>query len=81
MAAKVPVVPIVIRNVDDIGSRRPGAMRPGVVDVVVLPPIPVAGWTARDLDCRIAGVRQLFVDTLEDWPRPAARVRTRRKRR
>jgi putative phosphoserine phosphatase / 1-acylglycerol-3-phosphate O-acyltransferase len=73
MAANVPIVPIVIRNVDDIGSRTSGAMRPGVVDVAVLPPIPVADWTLRDLDRRIAGVRQLFVDTLGDWPRPVAR--------
>ena len=72
MAAKVPIVPIVIRNVDDIGSRASGTMRPGVVDVAVLPPIPVADWTLRDLDRRIAFVRQLFVDTLEHWPRPAA---------
>ena len=72
MAAKVPIVPIVIRNVDDIGSRASGAMRPGVVDVAVLPPIPVADWTLRDLDRRIATVRQLFVSTLEDWPRTTA---------
>ena len=69
MAAKVPIVPIVIRNVDDIGSRASGTMRPGVVDVAVLPPIPVEDWTLRDLDKRIATVRQLFVSTLEDWPR------------
>jgi putative phosphoserine phosphatase/1-acylglycerol-3-phosphate O-acyltransferase len=69
----VPVVPIVIRNVDDIGAGTPGTMRPGVVDVAVLPPIPVADWTLRDLDRRIAGVRQLFLDTLDAWPRPVAR--------
>jgi putative phosphoserine phosphatase/1-acylglycerol-3-phosphate O-acyltransferase len=73
MAAKVPVVPIVIRNVDDIGAGTSGTMRPGVVDVAVLPPIPVADWTLRDLDRRIAGVRQLFLDTLDAWPRPVAR--------
>jgi putative phosphoserine phosphatase/1-acylglycerol-3-phosphate O-acyltransferase len=73
MAAKVPVVPIVIRNVDDIGSRSSGTMRPGVVDVAVLPPIPVSDWTLRDLDRHIAEVRRLFLDTLEDWPRPVAR--------
>jgi putative phosphoserine phosphatase/1-acylglycerol-3-phosphate O-acyltransferase len=80
LAAKVPVVPIVIRNVDDIGSLRSGAMRPGVVDVAVLPPIPVTGWTPRDLDRRIAGVRQLFVDTLADWPRPVSGGRPRKQR-
>jgi putative phosphoserine phosphatase/1-acylglycerol-3-phosphate O-acyltransferase len=81
MAAKVPIVPIVIRNVDDIGSRASGTMRPGVVDVAVLPPIRVEGWTLRDLDRRIAGVRQLFVDTLADWPRPGVRRLPARKSR
>jgi putative phosphoserine phosphatase/1-acylglycerol-3-phosphate O-acyltransferase len=50
------------------------------VDVAVLPPIPVVGWTTRDLDRRIAGVRQLFVDTLADWPRPVSRGRPRKQR-
>jgi putative phosphoserine phosphatase/1-acylglycerol-3-phosphate O-acyltransferase len=72
MAAKVPVVPIVIRNVDDIGTRTSGTMRPGVVDVAVLQPVRVDDWTLRDLDRRIAAVRQAFVDTLEHWPAPRA---------
>jgi putative phosphoserine phosphatase/1-acylglycerol-3-phosphate O-acyltransferase len=80
MAAKVPIVPIVIRNVDEIGSRGSGTMRPGVVDVAVLRPISVEDWTSRDLERRIAGVRQLFVDTLADWPRPVSRGRSRKQR-
>jgi putative phosphoserine phosphatase/1-acylglycerol-3-phosphate O-acyltransferase len=81
MAAGVPIVPIVIRNVDDIGTRTSGTMRPGTVDVVVLPPIPIEGWTQRDLGRRIAEVRQSFVDTLEHWPAEPGRRHTRRKRR
>jgi putative phosphoserine phosphatase/1-acylglycerol-3-phosphate O-acyltransferase len=72
MAAKVPVVPIVIRNVDDIGSRNSGTMRPGTVDVAVLPPIDVSRWAKRDLDRRIEGVRALYVRVLADWPRSVA---------
>jgi putative phosphoserine phosphatase/1-acylglycerol-3-phosphate O-acyltransferase len=72
MAAKVPIVPIVIRNVEDIGSRHSGTMRPGTVDVAVLSPIDVSRWTRRDLDRRIADVRALFVKALEDWPREVA---------
>jgi putative phosphoserine phosphatase/1-acylglycerol-3-phosphate O-acyltransferase len=74
MEAGVPIVPIVIRNADDVGGRDSGVMRPAVVDVAVLPPLSVAGWTLEDLDARIAGVRKLFVETLADWPgrrRPA----------
>jgi len=81
MAAKVPVVPIVLRNVDDIGSRGSGTMRPGTVDVAVLPPIAVTDWTRRDLDRRIEEVRKRFVDTLEHWPRNAGAPVTRRRRR
>jgi len=80
MAAKVPIVPIVIRNVDDIGTRDSGTMRPGIVDVAVLPPLRVDDWTLRDLDRRIAGVRQAFVETLEHWPDEHKPARSRRKR-
>jgi putative phosphoserine phosphatase / 1-acylglycerol-3-phosphate O-acyltransferase len=79
MAAKVPIVPIVIRNVEDIGSRSSGTMRPGTVDVAVLPPIDVGSWTKRDLDRRIAAVRGLFVEMLEDWPRDVAAGRKTRR--
>jgi putative phosphoserine phosphatase / 1-acylglycerol-3-phosphate O-acyltransferase len=79
MAAKVPIVPIVIRNVEDIGSRNSGTMRPGTVDVAVLQPIDVSRWTRRDLDGRIAGVRALFVKALQDWPREVAPRRNPRR--
>lgn len=81
MAAGVPVVPIVVRNVDDIGSRSSGTMRPGTVDVAVLPPVRVDDWTGRDLDRRIAGVRQQFIDTLGRWPAPRAKTAPGRRRR
>jgi putative phosphoserine phosphatase/1-acylglycerol-3-phosphate O-acyltransferase len=80
MAAQVPIVPIVIRNVEDIGSRASGTMRPGTVDVAVLPPVGVDDWTLRDLDRRIAAVRRLFVATLERWPVPAGKQVARRRR-
>lgn len=68
MAAGIPVVPIVIRNALDLGGRNAMIMRPGTVDVAVLPPIPTADWTAETMSDRIADVRQLYVDTLKDWP-------------
>jgi len=67
MATKVPVVPIVIRNAMDLGGRGAMAMHPATVDVRVLPPIPTARWKLADLDRKIAGVRQQFIDTLENW--------------
>jgi putative phosphoserine phosphatase / 1-acylglycerol-3-phosphate O-acyltransferase len=34
----------------------------------VYPPIPVDDWTHDNLVDRIAEVRQLYLDTLKDWP-------------
>jgi len=68
MAAGVPIVPIVIRNAEVIAPRDSSTMNPGTVDVVVYPPISVEDWTLDNLAERIAGVRQLYLDTLTDWP-------------
>ena len=32
------------------------------------PPVPTEDWTREDLDERIAEVRQMYLDTLGDWP-------------
>jgi putative phosphoserine phosphatase / 1-acylglycerol-3-phosphate O-acyltransferase len=68
MDAGVPLVPIVIRNADEVATRE-GLIKPGIVQVAVLPPVPVTDWTGENLDERIDGVRQQFVDTLEKWPK------------
>ncbi|OHV05438.1 1-acyl-sn-glycerol-3-phosphate acyltransferase [Mycobacterium talmoniae] len=68
MAAGIPIVPIVIRNAEAIGDRHSKTLRSGSVDVAVLRPIAVDGWTVAELDERIAEVRQLYVDTLQHWP-------------
>jgi putative phosphoserine phosphatase/1-acylglycerol-3-phosphate O-acyltransferase len=68
MQAEVPIVPIVIRNAGDLMWRRSMVVRPGTVDVVVHRPIDVSDWNSDELDDRVADVRQLYVDTLADWP-------------
>ncbi|KAA8969586.1 HAD-IB family hydrolase/lysophospholipid acyltransferase family protein [Mycobacterium sp.] len=68
MAAGIPLVPIVIRNAEIIAARNSTTMNPGTVDIAVYPPISVSDWTLDDLPDRIAQVRQLYVDTLADWP-------------
>jgi putative phosphoserine phosphatase/1-acylglycerol-3-phosphate O-acyltransferase len=68
MAAGIPIVPIVIRNAEIIAARNSTTMNPGTVDVAVFPAIPVSDWTVDTLTDRIAEVRQLYVDTLADWP-------------
>jgi putative phosphoserine phosphatase/1-acylglycerol-3-phosphate O-acyltransferase len=72
MQAGVPVVPVVIRNAGEIMGRNDQTMRSGRIQVAVLPPIPVTDWKAKEIDVRVEGVRQLFVDTLEHWPEAAA---------
>ena len=61
-------MPIVIRNAEVIAERNSSTFNPGSVDVAVYPPIPVDDWTTENLDERIAEVRQLYLDTLKDWP-------------
>lgn len=67
--AGVPIVPIVLRNTGELAWRRSMIVNPGTVDVAVLDPVDTGGWTADDLDQRIAEVRQRVMDTLADWPR------------
>jgi putative phosphoserine phosphatase / 1-acylglycerol-3-phosphate O-acyltransferase len=81
MAADLPIVPIVIRNAEDIGPRDAVFMRPGTVDVAVLPPISTADWSREDLDERIEAVRDLYVATLEDWPDGGLKLLGVKKRR
>jgi putative phosphoserine phosphatase/1-acylglycerol-3-phosphate O-acyltransferase len=68
MSVGIPIVPIVIRNAEIIASRNSTTLNPGTVDIVVFPPIPVDDWTLDTLNDRIAEVRQLYLDTLLDWP-------------
>ncbi|HEX7752491.1 MAG TPA: HAD-IB family hydrolase [Novosphingobium sp.] len=70
IAAGVPVVPIVIRNALDIAARSSGAMRPGTVDVAILPPISVADWTPENMNEKIEDVRAMYIATFKDWPAP-----------
>jgi putative phosphoserine phosphatase/1-acylglycerol-3-phosphate O-acyltransferase len=68
MSAGIPIVPVVIRNAEAIGARNSSVMNPGTVDVAVFPPISVSDWTVENLDEHIAGIRQLYLDTLKNWP-------------
>jgi putative phosphoserine phosphatase/1-acylglycerol-3-phosphate O-acyltransferase len=67
MQAKVPIVPIVIRNAGDVMWRGSFVIRPGTIDVEVLEPIDTKGWKVSELDERVAGIRELFVRTVEEW--------------
>lgn len=64
----MPIVPIVIRNAGDLMWRKSLLVRPGTVDVAVLPPVPTTDWDPDDLDPHVTVVRQMFLDTLDRWP-------------
>ena len=66
--AGVPVVPIVMRNCGEIMAAHSMIIHPGTVDVAVLPPVPTDDWTKDTFDTKIAAVRQMYLDTLGDWP-------------
>lgn len=68
MSVNIPIVPIVIRNAEVIAARDSSTFNPGLVDVVVYPPIPVDDWNQENLPSRIEEIRQLYIDTLADWP-------------
>lgn len=68
MQAGAPVVPIVMRNCGQIMAPHSYVVHPGTVDVAVLPPVPTDGWKASNLSQRIATVRQMYLDTLAEWP-------------
>lgn len=68
MSAGLPIVPIVIRNADDVAGRDSLTVHPALVDIAVLPPIDVSAWTRAELSQRIEEVRDSYLDLLADWP-------------
>jgi putative phosphoserine phosphatase/1-acylglycerol-3-phosphate O-acyltransferase len=68
MQAGVPVVPIVIRNAGELMWRGSVLVRPGTIDIAVLPPVDTTGWRREDIDDHVEDVRRQFLETLDDWP-------------
>jgi len=69
MQAGVPIVPVVLRNAGELMPAHAVLVSSGVLDIAVLPPVPTTGWTKDDLDAAVVDVRQMFLDTLANWPR------------
>jgi len=66
--AGVPIIPVVLRNSGEIQHRDGLIVTPGILDVAVLEPIDVSEWNPEAMDNDIEQVRQLFIDTLTNWP-------------
>jgi putative phosphoserine phosphatase/1-acylglycerol-3-phosphate O-acyltransferase len=68
MQAEVPMVPIVLRNVGEVMWRGAQMIRPGTVEVAVLPPVDTSEFRVETLAEHVAAVRDEFLDTLAHWP-------------
>jgi len=68
MQGGVPMVPMLFRGVDEIQWRGAQVVRPGVVEVVVLPPVDTTDWRPETVTEHRDEVRALMLDTLEHWP-------------
>lgn len=67
--AQVPMLPIVLRNTGEHFPRGAALIRPGTIDVCVLPPVSTESWTKENLREKAAEVKKAFETTLEDWPK------------
>jgi putative phosphoserine phosphatase/1-acylglycerol-3-phosphate O-acyltransferase len=77
--ARVPIIPIVIRNSGEALWRSAAFLRPGTIDVAVLEPIDVSSWRPESLDQHIEQLRQRYLDTLTHWPRTPLEPPKRRR--
>jgi len=68
MQADVPMVPIVIRNAGEVMWRGAQTLRPGTVEVVVLPPVDTSAWDVETIQDHVDDVRGMFLETLDAWP-------------
>ncbi|UPX09359.1 1-acylglycerol-3-phosphate O-acyltransferase [Ascochyta rabiei] len=62
--AQVPIVPVVAANYSHVLDMKSKIVRPGVVDVTVLPAIPTTGMTAADVDGLVERTRNAMMDEL-----------------
>jgi putative phosphoserine phosphatase/1-acylglycerol-3-phosphate O-acyltransferase len=62
------MVPIVIRNAGEVMWRGAQVIRPGKVEIQVLPPVDTSDWRPESARRYAEEVREMFVRTLADWP-------------
>jgi len=64
MQAKVPVIPIIIKNSHDVMPKGSSMFHPTQVEVIVSKPINVGKWSKKNLDQHIEEVRNLYLAEL-----------------
>jgi len=68
--AGVPVVPVTILNAVDLFNEKTKLARPGTMHIVVGKPIPIDGWTRKDIPRLMDEVRVVMERELELWNHP-----------
>jgi putative phosphoserine phosphatase / 1-acylglycerol-3-phosphate O-acyltransferase len=66
--ARVPMVPIVLRNAYELMPGKSKLIRSGLVDVAVLEPVSTERWTLQSVHDDIAEVHRQFINALNNWP-------------
>ncbi len=64
MQAKVPIVPIIIKNAHDVMPKGSNLIKPSIVEVVVLPAIKTTRWKRETIDKHIKGIRDKYLHEL-----------------
>ncbi len=68
MQAGVPMVPIVIHNATDALPKSGIFIRPSMVKIEVLPPVPTDDWAPETIDQHVRAVRRMFLKALDQLP-------------
>lgn len=68
MQAGVPIVPVVLRNAGEVMWRGSQLIKPGVVEVRVLPPVDTSSWKPETAGEHAEEVRAMYQKALADWP-------------
>lgn len=64
MQAKVPIVPVIIKNAHDVMPKGSNLIKPSIVEVVVLPAIKTNRWKKTTIDKHIKEIRGLYLKEL-----------------
>jgi 1-acyl-sn-glycerol-3-phosphate acyltransferase len=65
IAAGVPIVPVLVHGTIDIMPKGSWRIRPGVIDLHLLEPVPTAGCTYEDRDAVSTAVRARLAEAME----------------
>ncbi|MES2797239.1 MAG: HAD-IB family hydrolase [Bacteroidota bacterium] len=79
MEARVPIIPIILKNAHDVMPRGQNVFNPTLVEVIVLPPISTKKWTKENFDSNILKIRKMFLKELGQKDHENEIVKTKNK--